>query len=81
MRRIGATSNLSKYPLSISVTSARPVVAVATANISETGIWKATYLWPFRNGAVSAWNVFVTWPMLTARKKSGMNRVGMVASG
>ncbi len=41
-RRIGATSSLSKYPSSMSVTRASPLVAVATANISDTGSWKAT---------------------------------------
>lgn len=80
VRRIGATSSLSKYPLSISVTSARPVVAVATANISETGSWNAAYPCPCRNGVVLG-KVFSTCPMLTARKNSGMNSVGMVASG
>jgi hypothetical protein len=30
---------------------------------------------------VSALKVVWTWPMLTARKKSGMKRVGIVASG
>ena len=41
-RGIGATRSLSKYPFSISVTSAKPDVAVATANISDTGSWNAT---------------------------------------
>ena len=41
-RRIGATSSLSKYPRSISVTRASPDVAVAHANISDTGSWNAT---------------------------------------
>ncbi len=63
------------------MTSASPVVAVATANISETGNWKATYPWPSRKGVPTAGNVLATWPTLTERKKSGMNRVGMVASG
>ena len=53
---------------------------MATANINETGSWKAAYPWPFRNGVVSG-NVGETCPMFTARKKSGMKRVGMVASG
>ncbi len=55
-------------------------MAVATANISETGSWNATYPWPSRKGVVSG-KVGDTWPMLTARKKSGMKRTGMVASG
>ena len=55
-------------------------MAVATANISETGIWKATYPCPCRNGVVLG-KVLETWPMLTARKKSGMKSVGIVASG
>ena len=53
---------------------------MATANISETGSWKATYPWPLRNGVVLG-KVSETWPMFTTRKKSGMNSAGIVASG
>ncbi len=53
---------------------------MATANMSDTGSWKATYPCPPRNGVVSG-KVSDTWPMFTARKKSGMNSAGIVASG
>ena len=46
----------------------------------ETGSWKATYPWPLRNGVLEG-KVLETCPMLTTRKKSGMNSAGMVASG
>src|ERR671923_53096 len=51
------------------------------ASSSVIGSWNAPYPWPSRNSVDSDGKISAAWPVLTTRKKIGMNIVMNSASG